>query len=178
MKKILTRIFYRFRQLARSDLILEALDTNCDITCSQLDSTISSATSLSSQKIVLNPHPSILKDFKKLSTLKKWERKFKDGNHDASRVAVKLELKQNNLPVNLTHYVIDDSLDSDMMEKADQSYSVPLYESLVMGAWILNFQWIEDCLSKENIVNEDPYVVSKFFKSGIYYLLINNIKSQ
>ena len=160
MMKILTPILYRFRQLARSDLILEALETNCDITCSQLDSTISSATSLSSQKIVLNPHPLILKDLKKLSTLKKWERKFKDGNCDASRITVKLELKENNLPVNVTHYVIDDSLDSDMMEESGHSYSVPLYESLVMGAWILNFQWIEECLSKGNLVNEDPYVVS------------------
>ena len=89
---------------------------------------------------------------------------FKDGNCDASRITVKLELKENNLPANVTHYVIDDSLDSDMIDESGLSYSVPLYESLVMGAWILNFQWVEDCLRKENILNEDPYVVSNIWQ--------------
>ena len=118
------------------------METNCDVTCSQLDSTISSATSHMAQNIVVNPHPLILKDPKKMNILKKWERKFKDGNYNESRVTVKLENKELDISPNVTHYLIDDIKDSDMHQAYSKTYSTPLYESLVMGAWVLNFHWI------------------------------------
>ena len=134
------------------------METNCDVTCSQLDSTISSATSLMVQNIIVNPHPLILKDPKKISILKKWEKKFKDGNNE-SRITVKLENRELNLNPNVTHYVINDINDSDMHEAYSRIYSTPLYESLIMGAWVINFQWITDCLKKDEILNEEDYQV-------------------
>ena len=138
------------------------METNCNVTFSQLDSTISSATSLSVLNIVLNPHPTILKDSKKLNMLKKWERKFKEGTCNESGINVKLEVKEHNLSSNITHYVIDDSMIANSLQTSGKLYSAPVYESLVMGSWILNFQWIMDSLTEGKILNEDNYLVSNF----------------
>ena len=140
-------------------MILEALETNCDITCSQLDSTITSAASISARNIIVNPDPSILKHTKKLNILRKWERKFKEGNCVDLNITVKLELKDHNLATNVTHYVIDDINDCGMTETDVTLYSTPFYESLIMGAWILNFQWITDSLDNDEILNEEKYKV-------------------
>ena len=75
------------------------METNCDVTCSQLDSTISSATSLMVQNIIVNPHPLILKDPKKISILKDQA----DGPTNHNKVAPKTW--GNYAGMSITHYI-------------------------------------------------------------------------
>ena len=140
------------------------METDCEITNTQLDTTISSAASLVIQAIVVNPHPLISRNQEKLNLLRKWEKKFKDGNADESKSSVKLELKNSNISQNVTHYVVfeNDNENCDKLEIYDRSYSTPLFEALLMGAWILKFQWITDSLREGRMLGEESYQVSHY----------------
>lgn len=140
------------------------METDCEITNTQLDTTISSAASLVIQAIVVNPHPLISRNQEKLIILRKWERKFKDGNVDDPKSSVKLEMKEVNLSPNVTHYVVfeNDNENCDKLEIYDRSYSTPLFEALLMGAWILKFQWITDSLKEGRMLSEEVYQVSNY----------------
>ena len=144
--------------------MLEAMETDCEITNTQLDTTISSAASLVTQEIVVNPHPLVSKNQEKLSILRKWERKFKDGNVNEPKSSVKLEMKDFNLSQNVTHYIVfeNDDQNCDKLEIYDSSYSTPLFEAVLMGAWVLKFQWITDSLKQGRMLSEDSYQVSIF----------------
>ena len=142
------------------------METESEVTPSQLDSTISSA-SVINKPIILNPHPLVLGNQEKMKILRKWERKFKDGTGNESRSgAVKLETKFKELSQNVTHFVVDDFGSWDKSVNYHGCYSTPLFEAMLMGAWILDFKWITNCLEEEEIVNEEHYAVSNF--STIY----------
>ena len=142
------------------------METESEITPSQLDSTISSA-SVINQPIILNPHPLILKNQENMKILRKWERKFKDGMGNEPRsCAVKLETKDKELSQNITHFVVEDFGSWDKTVNCDGCYSTPLFEALLMGAWILDFKWITDCLKEEQLLNEELYAVS-IYNAGL-----------
>ena len=95
-----------------------------------------------------------------MKALKQWEKKFKDGCSKERRAcAVKVELKGIKLSQSLTHFVVDD-VNSDNPINEDSSYSTPLFEALLMGAWILSYRWITDCLKEGKILYEGKYIVS------------------
>ena len=132
-----------------------------EVTNSQLETTISSTTSLVPRMILLNPDPSISKNQAKMKALKQWEKKFKDGySNQTQRCAVKIELKEIKLSQSLTHFVVDD-VNFDNPTNENSSYSTPLFEALLMGAWILSYRWITDCLQEGKILDEEKYIVSK-----------------
>ena len=110
--------------------------------------------------ILLNPDPSISKNQDKMKALKQWEKKFKDGcSKKRQACSVKIELKGIKLSQSLTHFVVDD-VNSDNPINEDSSYSTPLFEALLMGAWILSYRWITDCLKEGKILDEEKYIVS------------------
>ena len=131
-----------------------------EVTNSQLETTISSTTSLVPKMILLNPDPSISKNQAKMKALKQWEKKFKDVySNQMQRCAVKMELKEIKLSQSLTHFIIDDD-NFDKPTNENSSYSTPLFEALLMGAWILSYRWITDCLKEGKILDEEKYIVS------------------
>ena len=131
-----------------------------EVTNSQLETTISSTTSLVPRMILLNPDPSISKNQAKMKALKQWEKKFKDVySNQTQKCAVKMELKEIKLSQSLTHFVVDD-VNFDNPTNENSSYSTPLFEALLMGAWILSYRWITDCLQEGKILDEEKYIVS------------------
>ena len=95
-----------------------------------------------------------------MKALKQWEKKFKDVySNQMQRCAVKMELKEIKLSQSLTHFVIDDE-NFDNPTNENSSYSTPLFEALLMGAWILSYRWITDCLKEGKILDEEKYIVS------------------
>ena len=63
---------------------------------------------------------------------------------------------------------MDDIKDSDMHQAYSKTYSTPLYESLIMGAWVLNFHWITDSINQDEILREEEYQVrhNGFIEAG------------
>ena len=95
-----------------------------------------------------------------MKALKQWEKKFKDVySNQMQRCAVKMELKEIKLSQSLTHFIIDDE-NFDKPTNENSSYSTPLFEALLMGAWILSYRWITDCLKEGKILDEEKYIVS------------------
>ena len=136
--------------------ILEVLDeTESEITCSQLDSTISNNSSINSESILLNPHPRILQDVKKMELLRKWEKWFKNSD---CRSNIRVESKSADLNPNLTHFLVDEE-DGVCSNDENGDYCVPYYEALLSGAWIIKFEWVKTCCKKGQIVEEDSFVV-------------------
>ena len=172
-----------FRELAQSNLVLAAMETESEITHSQLDSTISSSIDVN-QPIIANPHPLILRDQGKMKLLQKWERKFKEGMINSSRSCqVKLETKDKDISQNVTHFIVEDLGSWEKTVNIDGCYSAPLYQALLMGAWILDFNWITSCLKDEQILDEEQYVVSNYeliplshyWRSGLLFHLVKMI---
>ena len=143
-------------------MVLEAMETDCEITNTQLDTTISSAASHVIQPIVVNPHPLVSRNPEKAHILRKWERKFKDGNIQEQKSSVRIEMKDSNLSQNVTHFIVfeNDNENYDKLEIYDRSFSTSLFEALLLGAWILKFQWITDSLKEGRMLNEEAYQVS------------------
>lgn len=95
-----------------------------------------------------------------MNALKQWEKKFKDVySNQTQRCAVKIELKEIKLSQSLTHFVVDD-VNFDNPTNENSSYSTTLFEALLMGAWILSYRWITDCLQEGKILDEEKYIVS------------------
>ena len=142
-------------------------EAECEMTCSQLDSTISTISSIS-QPIVINPHPLILRDQKKMEILRKWEKKFKTGGMGDSRLCtVKLETNVADLNKNLTHFIVESFDDWDVIVNYNGCYTTSYYEALLMGSWIVSFDWIKSCLKEGEITDEEQYVVSFLYTTSV-----------
>ena len=87
---------------------------------------------------------------------------------------MQIEVKGCGLSPNLTHLVVDR-----VSEENEAVATAGYYEALVMGAWIVNEKWTQECLNSNGFVDEGDYEVvgaTKAVRGGPMEARLNRMK--